>query len=95
MNVQQLIEILSEMDPEAEVRLATQMNYPLQSSVFGVASSKEMNENVWCDMHNVTDCEECADDIEVESDNVVWIAEGSQNRRNPYASRDIWEQATR
>ena len=38
MTVSQLIELLSEMDPGDEVRLATQPSYPLAFHIAGVAA---------------------------------------------------------
>ena len=42
MTVGQLIEMLQDYDPAAEIRLATQPNYPLESSVRGVVSNDDM-----------------------------------------------------
>ena len=37
MTVAEMIELLSECNPDAEVRIATQSSYPFQNSVAGVA----------------------------------------------------------
>lgn len=45
MTVAELIERLNECDPNAEVRLATQPTYPLQSTLRGVAASEDDGED--------------------------------------------------
>lgn len=93
MNVREMIEILSEMDPDAEVRLATQPNWPLQSTVAGIASSETVYSNQACSEHGHFDCEECVNEaLELSGDNFVWIAEGSQCS-HPYAPRGVWDAA--
>lgn len=50
MNVAELLDLLQDVDPEAEVRLATQPNYPLEAWVAGVSvgdTGPEEAEVVW------------------------------------------------
>jgi hypothetical protein len=42
MTVGELIERLEEMDPDAEIRLMTQENYPFENSIAGVTDSEEI-----------------------------------------------------
>lgn len=48
MNVQQLRDLLSQMDPGDEVRIATQPNYPLAFHVAGVATGTGERNDLWC-----------------------------------------------
>jgi hypothetical protein len=45
MNVSELIEILSDCDPEASVFVMTQRNYPLESTLDGVTVREEFSED--------------------------------------------------
>jgi hypothetical protein len=45
MKVRQLIDLLSEYSPEAEVRLAIQPRYPLEAHVAGVVGESEIREH--------------------------------------------------
>ncbi len=78
MTVRELIELLEDYDETMEVRIAHQPNYPLESSIAGVASAREAVE--------AADPE--ADENSVEIPNVVYIAEG---RQLGYGDRRIWE----
>lgn len=66
MNVAELIDRLSEYDPNTEVRLATQPNYPFEYSIGNVVSDYVLHYN---DGDN--------DEI-VNGRDVVYIAEGEQ-----------------
>jgi hypothetical protein len=44
MTVGELKELLEGADPEAQVRLATQPNYPLEARVSGLAFSEDLEE---------------------------------------------------
>ncbi len=65
---------------DAEVLIATQPNYPLQSHIAGVALY---------DLHEDDDKpdEPVAADAKVQ----VYIAEGAQVYDEPYAARAVWE----
>jgi hypothetical protein len=45
MKVKRLIELLELHDPEAEVVLATQPNYPFEHSIMGVAVREDFDES--------------------------------------------------
>ena len=77
MTVRKLIEILEDFDPETEVRLAVQPNYPLQHDIAGVVHTSELT----AEMSQVY-----AGDKDAE---VVWILEGSTPDQ-PYGSKDWW-----
>ena len=95
MTVAELIERLQDMDPEAEVRLATQPSWPLQSTVRGVASQAEVDEARFdeerCDEHGFYNCDECLDAANADAPNIVWIAEGvgTDERYAPKAVFDV------
>ena len=48
MNVQELIELLQDADPTAEVRIATQPSYPLAFNLYGVAVADESEPHLVC-----------------------------------------------
>jgi hypothetical protein len=80
MNVSQLISILSECDPDAQVFTLQQPNWPFEYSIAGVTVREEFS--------NLDEGElpaGCAT-----SD--VFLVEGSQLR---YGSRDAWSAARR
>lgn len=86
MNVSELIEILEDMDQDAEVRLAFQPNWPFEHSIGQVADMSQAEsyceecEILW-DAHseNKNPCDEERPNGEDENqENVVYIAEGGQ-----------------
>jgi hypothetical protein len=85
MKVGQLIEILSEMDENAEVLIASQSQWPFEHAIYGVARRAEMRG-------------EDADDEAPEgyeagtAPSDVFIVEGTQLR---YGSKAAWETAQR
>lgn len=80
MTVGELKYLLEDYDEEAEVRIATQPSWPLQSSVAGLISSEELPED------------EDNDPNANPEDGVVWIVEGQQCREpSPYAPRGVFE----
>lgn len=107
MNITELIEILTEMaesNPEAEVRLATQPNWPLAFHVGGVASTDDLaeyrldnDEPGQCKEHDEYHCHECLkrELVDDQEGDVVWLVEGSSLYDNPYAPRNVWEAARR
>jgi hypothetical protein len=86
MNVSELIERLSECDPNAEVRLATQPNWPLASMLDGVADSADVTGESMCEEHSEYGCSDC-------TPAVVWLTEGAQPDDSPYAPRAAWSVA--
>ena len=70
MQVSELIEILSDMNPDAEVRLAVQPSYPLQHEVGNVVEANEcdrceLDENSGLQM---TECPACDAEEEIDGD---------------------------
>ena len=80
MTINELIEILEEyremIGGEAEVRLMTQQNWPFENTIHGLVSGQELNES------------QEADDGDVESDQVLYICEGSQLG---YGTKRAWD----
>jgi len=64
MKVRDLIDRLSEYEPEAEVRLLHQPNYPLESSLIGLVGESELRAH---------ECRDLGDDPEV-----VYLLEGTE-----------------
>lgn len=85
MKVSELIEILEDLDPNAEVFIMSQENWPFENAVAGVAVREEMLED-----------DEDLDDEEREEPhyekgtaaNDVFIVEGQQLR---YGSKAAWD----
>lgn len=102
MTVMQLIEYLEALveDDEgladAEVRVATQPNYPLQSHLRGVATLHkaiiENNGQEPCD-HGYYNCDACEEEAIDGHDDIVYLVEGSQVYDDPYAMRELWDVA--
>ncbi len=94
MTVNELIELLQECDPEAEVRTMTQENWPFENAISGIAVREEFGgEECDCD-HLIGEPHEegCAavDDDEYEDGlqgNDVFIVEGRQER---YGDKEAW-----
>jgi hypothetical protein len=95
MNVAELIEALEGQDPQAEVRLATQPNWPLAFHLSGVVSQKEIDRG--------EDDEDCGHSVPQEGclcsgpdpeaeekETIVWLAEGGSVYDAPYAPRGVW-----
>lgn len=86
MKVSELIEILQEQDPDAEVLIMSQQSWPFENAVAGVAVREEV---VRADVDD-------GDDEETEYErstaaNDVFIVEGSQLR---YGSKNAWNVMT-
>ncbi|MBK8482458.1 MAG: hypothetical protein IPL40_15045 [Proteobacteria bacterium] len=89
MNVKQLIEILEDLDPDAEVLLMSQQSWPFENGIAGVAVREDLVED-----------DEDLDDEEREEPrfekgtaaNDVFIVEGQQLR---YGSKAAWDAARR
>lgn len=88
MKVQELIDLLEEQDPDAEVLIMSQQNWPFENAVYGVTVRSELTG------------EDDDDDAEPEparhrgdgTPTDVFIVEGSQLR---YGSKTAWEVAAR
>jgi hypothetical protein len=86
MTVQQLIDLFSDCQPEAEVRIMSQEAWPFENAVHGVCIREDLApEDCSCD-HKITDPheEECAAFGSEEPDGTcpddVFIVEGRQER---------------
>ena len=89
MNVRELIERLQDLDPEAEVLLATQPSWPLQFVIGGVATSEDIDMDSECEEHQHYNCADCA----AAKTNVVYLVEGGA-AEDPYAPRAAWDVAS-
>jgi len=88
MKVSELIELLQDQDPEAEVMIMSQENWPFENAVAGVAVREEF-----------VDDEDCDEDEREEpryekgtAPSDVFIVEGQQLR---YGSKAAWRVASR
>jgi hypothetical protein len=81
VKVLQLIDLLSEYQENAEVRLVTQPHWPLEHGLDGIVSKSEI------DAHEADDDE---DTPEPEID-VVYLLEGSPHGYGRRAAWDAWE----
>ena len=76
MTAAELIELLENVDPNAEVRLATQPQWPFEYSVGRALATDDL------------DTEQAGPDEE----NVVWLAAGSQSRYLPgHVAEAAWQ----
>ena len=89
MNVKQLIEILEDLDPDAEVLIVSQQHWPFENAIAGVAVREDV----------VEDDEDLDDDEREEpryekgtAPSDVFIVEGQQLR---YGSKAAWRVASR
>lgn len=89
MKVSELIELLQDQDPDAEVMIMSQENWPFENAVAGVAVREEF----------AADDEDCDDDEREEpryekgtAPSDVFIVEGQQLR---YGSKAAWRVASR
>lgn len=95
MKVSELIELLEEQDPDAEVLVMMQQNWPFECSLAGVTTREEIER---ADRDDDEDDDEDDDDAEeaprergtAKSD--VFLVEGDQLR---YGSKTAWDVATR
>jgi hypothetical protein len=93
MKVKELIDILEEQDPDAEVLIMSQQSWPFENGVYGVTVRSEMDgedDNDDGDENNedATDATEARDG---RATNDVFIVEGSQLR---YGSKAAWDVAS-
>ena len=90
MKVQELIDLLEEQDPDADVLIMSQQNWPFENAVYGITVRSELT----------GDDDDADEDGEPASTrrredgatNDVFIVEGSQLR---YGSKTAWEVAAR
>jgi hypothetical protein len=90
MKVRDLIEILEDQDPDAEVLIMSQENWPFENAIAGVAVREDF-------VDEDDEGEEDEDGTEPEYEkgtapNDVFIVEGQQLR---YGSKAAWNAATR
>ena len=90
MKVSELIELLQDQDPDAEVMIMSQESWPFENAVAGVAVREEFVDD---------DDEDCEDDEREEpcyekgtAANDVFLVEGQQLR---YGSKAAWRVASR
>jgi hypothetical protein len=88
MKVRELIELLEDQDPDAEVFIMSQENWPFENAVAGVAVREEMIED---DEDDDEDREEPRYEKGTAPSD-VFIVEGEQLR---YGSKAAWRVATR
>lgn len=97
MKVRTLIELLEECDPEADVYIMGQQNYPFENTIHGITVREEFSD---CDDDDDEDDNEpaapprdrwTASDVQLPR-NDVFIVEGQQTR---YGSKDAWDAARR
>ena len=77
--IEALEELRSEVGDNAEVRLVTQPNWPLEYTIHGVTTGAAINQSE----------EDEGDDEDVTEDNVVYICEGTQLG---YGSKRAWDE---
>lgn len=102
MRVHELKALLSSLDDDAEVRLATQPSWPLAFHVAGVWDQAGQADECPHGYVSRLDCIDCEDDDAAarhygepaDDQAVVWIVEGA-SCDSPYAPRDAWELAER
>lgn len=97
MKVKELLELLEEVDENAEVRIAYQPNYPLQVSVSCVTDLTENSDGVCLGCgagvtpgHDKCDCDPSELSEVSEEDRVVWIASGAPTSSG-YAPSEAWD----
>ena len=83
MKVCDLIEMLSDYDPECEVRIAIQPNYPMEYSIDSVISTDDVKDDE--DYAN-EDCKEQSDVVEELP--IVYLTEGQWIS---YSRKDLWQ----
>ncbi len=90
MKVSEVIELLEEQDPDAEVLVMMQKNWPFECSLAGVTTRDEM---LRADERDEDDGEQVEPRIESgTAKNDVFLVEGEQLR---YGSKTAWDVATR
>ena len=77
MNVHELIALLEDCDPEADVRLAHQPGWPLAFELRGVAAPDDAGYE--------------DDEAAATEPGVVWLVEGGHPDDSPYAPNYLWD----
>ena len=90
MKVNELIEILQEMDPEAEVLIMSQQSWPFENDLAGVCQRSDLVEEDDGEVEE-EDQGRCIGGDELPS-NDVFLVEGTQLR---YGSKRAWDVARR
>ena len=89
MSVQELIDLLSDCDPDAEALLAHQPGWPLEFTVLGVNDAGD-DYQPWRDRDNV----DCQEGREPELNDAVYlVATEGHPQVEPYAPRSCWDSA--
>ncbi len=87
MTVQELIDCLQDFDPETEVRLMTQQQWPFENSIVGLCDSRDLHAGPSECGCGEDDCPDCNPD---EGEQVVFIVEGQQHG---YGNKNAWHVA--
>jgi hypothetical protein len=87
MKVRELQEMLEGYDPDDEIRVATQPNYPIAVELVGVTDTMKIIE-AECDFYPNDDVFEA--EFEARGQ-VIWLVTGSSPYDQPYAPRACWE----
>ncbi|CAB4150534.1 hypothetical protein UFOVP567_47 [uncultured Caudovirales phage] len=84
MTVSELIDLLSTLNPDSEVRLALQQNWPLAATIEAVTELDSQTD----DLDEETDSESSLDE---DSTSIVWLAAGPMPwSASPYAPSEAW-----
>ena len=84
MTVSELIDLLSTLNPDSEVRLAQQQNWPLAATIEAVTELDSQTD----DLDEETDSESSLDE---DSTSIVWLAAGPMPwSASPYAPSEAW-----
>ncbi len=91
MKVNELIEILQEMDPEADVLVMSQQSWPFENTLAGVCQRSDLVEEDESDEAEGEDGHRSTADEQL-SPSDVFLVEGRQLR---YGSKTAWDVARR
>ena len=91
MTVSELIEILEEMDPEAEVLVMSQQSWPFENTLAGVCQRKDLIDEGELDEPEGEDSPRDTGGDELPASD-VFLIEGRQLR---YGSKSAWDVARR
>lgn len=91
MKVNELIEILQEMNPEAEVLVMSQQSWPFENTLAGVCERKDLVEDGEQDEPDGEDDRRGTADEQLPASD-VFLVEGRQLR---YGSKTAWDVARR
>lgn len=90
MTVKELLDILADADPDAEVRIGSQQSYPFQNAVAGVVSADEiaLADAIADGVDNIDNVPPIEDFDGPVKPWTVYILEGSQRG---YLSKNAWD----